>query len=237
MRIRWWTAPGAIAAVALLAACGSSGGGSSSSGGSSSAAAPASSAAAAASPLPSPVSTSATGITTATTSAGTFLVTAQGAAIYLFASDTPGKSTCNAQCLSFWPALTGAPTAAAGSGLTGKFGTIKGTGGITQATYDGHPLYLFVGGQEAMDDPTGNGVNGQRRPVVGHHPVRRRPAQGGGGARAGQEHRGHHQRWRRRRLRVLTASPVSHEQRQSGPYQPQALAGAPISGARQPQSA
>lgn len=157
MRIRWWTAPGAIAAVALLAACGSSGGGSSSSGGSSSAAAPASSAAAAASPLPSPVSTSATGITTATTSAGTFLVTAQGAAIYLFASDTPGKSTCNAQCLSFWPALTGAPTAAAGAGLTGKLGTIKGTGGITQATYDGHPLYLFSADKN-MNDPTGNGL-------------------------------------------------------------------------------
>jgi predicted lipoprotein with Yx(FWY)xxD motif len=158
MRIRWWAAPGAIAAVALLAACGSSGGGSTSSGsGSSSAAAPASSPAAAASPLPSPVSTSATGITTATTSAGTFLVTAQGAAIYLFASDTPGKSTCNAQCLSFWPALIGTPTAAAGSGLTGTFGTIKGTGGITQATYDGHPLYLFVADKKA-NDPTGNGV-------------------------------------------------------------------------------
>lgn len=157
MRIRWWTAPGAIAAVALLAACGSSGSGSgASSGGSSSAAAPASSSAAPVA-LPSPVSTSATGIKTATTNMGTFLVTAQGAAIYLFAPDTATHSACNAKCLGFWPALIGTPTAAAGSGLTGKFGTIVGTGGIKQATYDGHPLYLFVADKN-VNDPTGNGV-------------------------------------------------------------------------------
>jgi predicted lipoprotein with Yx(FWY)xxD motif len=158
MRIRWWTAPGAIAAVALLAACGSSGGGTSSSGGSSSAAAPASSSAAAAQPLPSKVSVSATGITTAKNSSGTFLVTAQGAAIYLFAPDTPTHSACTAACLKFWPALIGTPTAAPGSGLTGTFGTIKGTGGITQATYDGHPLYLFAG-DKTMDEASGNGVD------------------------------------------------------------------------------
>jgi predicted lipoprotein with Yx(FWY)xxD motif len=158
MRIRWWAAPGAVAAVALLAACGSSG---SSSGGSSSpAAAPASSSAAAAAPtpLPSPVSDSAAGITTAKDASGTFLVTAQGAAIYLFAPDTPTHSACTAACLKFWPALQGTPSAAAGSGLTGTFGTIKGTGGITQATYDGHPLDLFVADKDT-NDPTGNGVN------------------------------------------------------------------------------
>lgn len=155
MRIRWWAAPAAIAGAALLAACGSSGG-STASGGSGSAAAPASSPAA--SPLPQPMSTSAAGLTTATTAKGTIIVTAQGAPVYWFAIDTPTKSNCSATCLKFWPALTGTPTAAAGSSITGTFGTIKGPGGITQATYDGHPLYLFAADKD-MDTPTGNAVN------------------------------------------------------------------------------
>jgi predicted lipoprotein with Yx(FWY)xxD motif len=154
MRIRWWAAPGAIAAVALLAACGSSG---SSSGGTNTSA-PASSPAAAATPLPSTVSTSAVGIKTVTAGGNTFLVTAQGAPIYLFAPDTPTHSACVPQCLKFWPALIGPGSAAPGSGLTGKFGTIKGTGGITQTTYDGHPLYLFAADKN-VGVPTGNGVN------------------------------------------------------------------------------
>ncbi len=114
MRIRWWAAPGAAAAAALLAACGSS---AASSGTASSP--PASSAPAAASSAPAAAttpSTSAAGLTTAKTAKGTILVTAQGYAVYMFAIDTPAKSNCDAACLVFWPALTGTPTAAAGSG-------------------------------------------------------------------------------------------------------------------------
>ena len=33
----------------------------------------------------------------------------------------------------------------AGSGLPGKTGTIKRTDGSTQLTYDGHPLYTYIG--------------------------------------------------------------------------------------------
>jgi predicted lipoprotein with Yx(FWY)xxD motif len=157
MRIRWWAAPGAVAAVAMLAACGSSGGSGASGSSSTPAAAPASSSAAPVA-LPQPMSTSATGITTAKTPEGTILVTSQGAPIYLFAPDTSTHSACTAACLKFWPAVIGTPTAAAGSGLTGTFGTIKGTGGITQATYDGHPLYLFAADKN-VNTPTGNGVN------------------------------------------------------------------------------
>jgi predicted lipoprotein with Yx(FWY)xxD motif len=157
MRIRWWAAPGAVAAVALLAACGSSGSGTASGGSSSAAAAPASSSAAPVA-LPQPMSVSAAGLTTATTSKGTIIVTAQGAPVYWFAIDTPTKSNCSAACLKFWPALTGTPSAAAGSSISGTFGTIKGAGGITQATYDGHPLYLFAG-DKSVDTPTGNAVN------------------------------------------------------------------------------
>ena len=156
MRIRWWAAPAAVAAAALLAACGSSGGSTASGGSSTPASAPASSAAA--SPLPQPMSTSAAGLATVSTPKGTIIVTSQGAPVYWFAIDTPTKSNCTAACLKFWPALTGTPSAASGASLTGTFGTIKGTGGITQATYDGHPLYLFAA-DKSMDTPTGNGVN------------------------------------------------------------------------------
>jgi predicted lipoprotein with Yx(FWY)xxD motif len=158
MRNRWWVAvvPGIAASAALLAACGSS-----SPSGSGAASTPSTSAPAAASSAPAAVpspSTSAAGLKTASTAKGTILVTSQGYAVYMFAIDTPTKSNCNAACLKFWPALTGTPSAASGSGLTGKFGTITGTGGITQATYNGHPLYLF----EADKKPgqvNGNGVN------------------------------------------------------------------------------
>ncbi len=156
MRIRWWAAPGIAAAAALLAACGSSSASGSGSGAASSTSAPAaasSAPAAAATP-----STSAAGLKTAKTAKGTILVTAQGYAVYMFAIDTPTKSNCDATCLKFWPALTGMPTAAAGSGLAGKLGTITGTGGITQATYNGHPLYLFTD-DKAPGQVNGNGIN------------------------------------------------------------------------------
>lgn len=157
MRNRWWVAPGIAAAAALLAACGSSAasGTGSSSGSGSSAGGSSASTAPAVSGKPS---TSAAGLTTATAGSNKVLVTAQGFTVYMFANDTAGKSNCDATCLSFWPALTGMPSAASGAALTGAFGTITGTGGITQATYDGHPLYLFVKDTKP-GQIAGNGVN------------------------------------------------------------------------------
>jgi predicted lipoprotein with Yx(FWY)xxD motif len=153
MRNRWWAAPGAAAAVALLAACGSSATSTGASGGSSS------SAPAAASSAPAvKANTSATGITTAKTSKGTVLTTAQGFTIYWFAIDTPTASKCSGSCATFWPPLVGKPTAASGSSLTGKFGTIKRADGTLQATYDNHPLYLFAG-DKAVGQVNGNNIN------------------------------------------------------------------------------
>jgi predicted lipoprotein with Yx(FWY)xxD motif len=158
MRNRWWAAPGAAAAVALLAACGSSGTSGASGGTSSSAPAATSSSAAAA---PTAASTSSTGITTAKTSIGTVLTTSQGFTIYWFAIDTPNKSNCSGQCASFWPPLKGNPTMASGASLSGKFGTIKRADGTTQATYEGHPLYLF------KEDLRPGQVNGNKLNTAG----------------------------------------------------------------------
>jgi predicted lipoprotein with Yx(FWY)xxD motif len=153
MRNRWWTAPVAAAAVALLAAaCGSSAspgssgsggsGGSGSSGGGTST---------------TSSTASAAGIKTESSGKGTVLVTAKGHTIYWFAIDTPTKSNCDSACLKFWPPLTGKPSVASGASLSGKFGTIT-TAGKTQATYMGHPLYVYAG-DTAAGQVNGNKLN------------------------------------------------------------------------------
>lgn len=145
MRNRWWV--GAVLAVAAvaLAACGSS----------SPNAPPAATAAHHNSGSSSSGSASAT-IKTMSTSKGTVLVNAAGRTLYWFAKDTSTKSNCSGSCASYWPPVTGkAP--AAGS-LPHSFGTIKRANGETQLTYDGHPLYTYVG-DSAAGQVKGNGVN------------------------------------------------------------------------------
>ena len=73
----------------------------------------------------------------------TVVTNAKGFTLYWFAPDTPTKSACNGACASYWPPVLGAQKA--GPGVTGKLGTIKRADGSTQATYDGHPLYTYIG--------------------------------------------------------------------------------------------
>jgi predicted lipoprotein with Yx(FWY)xxD motif len=73
----------------------------------------------------------------------TVLTNAKGFTLYSFGPDTPTKSKCNGSCMHYWPPLKGPATA--GPGVTGKLGTIKRSDGSMQATYNGHPLYAFIG--------------------------------------------------------------------------------------------
>jgi predicted lipoprotein with Yx(FWY)xxD motif len=57
---------------------------------------------------------------------------------------------------AYWPPVLGTPSA--GPGVTGKLGTITRTDGTTQATYDGHPLYTYVG-DSAPGQDGGNNLN------------------------------------------------------------------------------
>jgi predicted lipoprotein with Yx(FWY)xxD motif len=73
----------------------------------------------------------------------TVLTTASGLTVYTFAADTtPGKSSCYGSCAAYWPPVTGTPSAA---GIPGTFGTITRTDGTKQVTWNGHPLYTYVG--------------------------------------------------------------------------------------------
>jgi hypothetical protein len=45
-----------------------------------------------------------------------------------------------------------------GTGITGKFGTIKRSDGSVQATYNGHPLYTYLA-DTAPGQAKGNGLN------------------------------------------------------------------------------
>ena len=71
------------------------------------------------------------------------LTNARGFTLYWFAPDTPTTSKCTGSCAAYWPPVTGEPKA--GSGVTGKLGTISRGGHAVQATYDGHPLYTYIG--------------------------------------------------------------------------------------------
>jgi predicted lipoprotein with Yx(FWY)xxD motif len=73
----------------------------------------------------------------------TVLTNSTGFTLYWFAPDTPTRSNCNGVCAGYWPAVTG--TLSAGPGVTGTLGTITRSDGATQATYNGHPLYTYVG--------------------------------------------------------------------------------------------
>jgi predicted lipoprotein with Yx(FWY)xxD motif len=73
----------------------------------------------------------------------TVLTNASGLTLYWFAPDTPMTSKCTGSCAAYWPPVTGNPRA--GPGVTGTLGTIRRPDHAVQATYDGHPLYTYVG--------------------------------------------------------------------------------------------
>jgi predicted lipoprotein with Yx(FWY)xxD motif len=112
--------------------------------------------AAVASPKTQPVATGPDVLKVTHIGGQTVLTDAKGLTLYTFAPDTSGKSACYGDCAAYWPPVLGDPSA--GPGVTGTLGTITRTGGAIQATYDGHPLYTYVG-DSAPGQDTGNNLN------------------------------------------------------------------------------
>jgi predicted lipoprotein with Yx(FWY)xxD motif len=71
------------------------------------------------------------------------LTNSDGRTLYWFGPDTPTISRCTGSCAAYWPPVIGDPMA--GPGVTGMLGTIPRGGHAVQATYDGHPLYTYIG--------------------------------------------------------------------------------------------
>jgi predicted lipoprotein with Yx(FWY)xxD motif len=142
---------GAGCLAVLAAACGSS----------APAASTAPPAATSAPPASAPASAAAATavLKTAHTSLGTVLTNAAGFTVYWFAKDTATASACAGACAAAWPPVMGMPQAAPGVKLSGKLGEITRSNGALQATYEGHPLYLFAG-DSAPGQVNGNGVDG-----------------------------------------------------------------------------
>jgi predicted lipoprotein with Yx(FWY)xxD motif len=110
---------------------------------------------------PAPAATStgtgtAAGLKTTTIGGTTILTNAKGLTLYSFAPDSPTASKCYGSCAAYWPPVTG--TAPASTGLPGTVGTITRTGGAHQLTYNGHPLYTYIG-DSAPGQANGNNLN------------------------------------------------------------------------------
>ena len=122
-----------VSALLLAVACGSGGGG------------------AGASPSSSAGSGSAmhhAGLDVFTSKFGQVLVDGQGRALYLFAADTAGSSTCYDACATAWPPMLtdkGAKVDAMQGVSASLTGTTTRKDGSLQVTYNGHPLYYFKG--------------------------------------------------------------------------------------------
>jgi predicted lipoprotein with Yx(FWY)xxD motif len=131
----------ASAAIVALAACGSSG----------------SSTASAQSPKTKTGAPATIGVTS--TSLGTILVDTHDRTLYLFQKDTGTASTCTGACVASWPPLTAPTTPTSGNGAKASLiGTTKRQDGTSQLTYNGHPVYLFIGDQKP-GDTNGQGIS------------------------------------------------------------------------------
>ena len=95
-----------------------------------------------------------------TATKGKVLATTSGRTLYLYTPDTKNHSNCTGGCAASWPPLmtTGKPIA--GTGVKkALLGTTKRSNGKLQVTYNGHPLYRYIGDM-GPGQTTGEGSDG-----------------------------------------------------------------------------
>lgn len=90
---------------------------------------------------------------------GMVLVDSKGMTLYEFGKDSGEESTCYGECAKAWPPLLaeGEPQPSNGTDSS-KLGTTERKDGTMQVTYNGRPLYGFVG-DKAPGEANGNDVD------------------------------------------------------------------------------
>jgi predicted lipoprotein with Yx(FWY)xxD motif len=108
---------------------------------------------------PQPSVTAGSAISVKQTALGPTLVDANGRTLYLFEGDRPNISTLSAAGQAIWPPFTAttAPRALNGT-VAGRIGTVAQAVGAAQVTYNGHPLYYYVG-DHSPGQTSGQGLN------------------------------------------------------------------------------
>lgn len=90
---------------------------------------------------------------------GTILVDSAGRTLYDFHKDKGSKSACYDACAGAWPPLlTEGEPKAEGGAQAGMLGTTKRKDGTVQVTYNGRPLYTYVGDQKP-GEANGNDID------------------------------------------------------------------------------
>ncbi len=91
---------------------------------------------------------------------GWVMAKADGYVVYTYAKDSKdGAPTCTGSCASVWAPVTGMPKAGPADNFPGSFGVVTGAGGTKVITYNGYPLYTYVGA--SMLSTKGNGIDGE----------------------------------------------------------------------------
>ncbi|HZZ99184.1 MAG TPA: hypothetical protein VFK07_00535 [Candidatus Paceibacterota bacterium] len=93
---------------------------------------------------------------------GSYLIGYNGMTLYTYSPDMSGHSNCNGQCAVNWPPYVVSSTdflANIQAGINGKVSTTQRSDGMLQVTYNGQPLYFYVG-DHTSGDITGQGVGG-----------------------------------------------------------------------------
>ena len=91
-------------------------------------------------------------------SLGPILTDINGVTLYMFARDPAGTSTCNGRCAAVWPPLLTDTDPLAPPDLGGGLDTTIRLDGSRQVTYNGVPLYRYLGDTQP-GDVTGQGID------------------------------------------------------------------------------
>jgi predicted lipoprotein with Yx(FWY)xxD motif len=91
------------------------------------------------------------------------VLNAQGRTLYALHPETTGHLLCKSRaCFKFWPPVTVASSTTklkGGSGVQGRLGILRRSGGLLQVTLRGMPLYRFAN-DHARGQANGEGIKG-----------------------------------------------------------------------------